>query len=72
MCIRDSDGDWSLGFDPKGRLGTRYRVAGTELLVIGPEGESHWETDRVLESDRYVRNVERVLEATEADADDGG
>ncbi|EMA39659.1 TlpA family protein disulfide reductase [Halobiforma nitratireducens] len=59
---REHEGNWSLGFDPAGRLATRYRVAGTVLLVIDADGENHWRTDRVLESDRYVRRLESIFE----------
>lgn len=59
---REHDGNWYLGHDKAGRLATRYRVAGTDVIAIDADGEAHWRTDAVLDGDRYARKVESVLE----------
>ncbi|AFZ72074.1 TlpA family protein disulfide reductase [Natronobacterium gregoryi] len=69
---REHDGNWPVGFDPGRRFRTQYGVMGTDLLVIDANGEKRWQTDRVLESHRYARNVERVLEETEVNDEESG
>lgn len=57
------DADWSLGFDPRGRLSTRYRITGYPVLAaIDSDGELRWDDDGVVETNVIVRNLEPILE----------
>ena len=57
------DADWSLGFDPRGRLSTRYRITGYPVLAaIDADGELRWDDDGVVDTSVIVRNLESILE----------
>lgn len=69
----EHDGDWYLGHDPKSRLSTRYRVTGYPVFIaVDPEGEVVWEDDGVIDADRTVRQLGRILEEYATDDADSG
>ncbi|OVE84802.1 TlpA family protein disulfide reductase [Natronolimnobius baerhuensis] len=68
----DHDGDWTLAYDDGRVLTDRYDVVTHPvLMVIDSTGAVQWESEGVLEADRIVSSVERLLEDdSAADADE--
>ncbi|NGM69918.1 redoxin domain-containing protein [Natronolimnobius sp. AArcel1] len=68
----DHDGDWTLAYDDGRDLTNRYDVVTHPVLIaIDDTGAIQWEAEGVLEADRIVSSVERVLESdSDADTDD--
>lgn len=64
----DNDGDWILGYEGDRQLSTRYDVVTHPvLLAIDRTGAVRWENEGILEADRIVRNVGRVVESAGGD-----
>ncbi|AXR78952.1 TlpA family protein disulfide reductase [Natrarchaeobaculum sulfurireducens] len=68
----EHNADWSLGFDPRGRLSTWYRITGYPVLAaVDSDGELRWDDDGVVDTNVIVRNLEPILEeAATADGED--
>ncbi|AFZ72073.1 TlpA family protein disulfide reductase [Natronobacterium gregoryi] len=61
----EHDGHWTLAHDDDRALSDAYAVISHPvLLAIDADGTVRWTDEGVLESDRIVRNVDRVLEET--------
>ena len=59
----DNDGTWTLAYDSGRELTQRYDVVTHPvLLAIDETGAVRWESEGVLETERIVSEVERVLE----------
>ncbi|SFB74980.1 Thiol-disulfide isomerase or thioredoxin [Halobiforma haloterrestris] len=68
----EHDGNWTLAYDGDRRLANEYGVASHPvLLALDDSGTVRWEDEGVLETERIVRNVERVLEAVGEESGDG-